>query len=121
MKFKVQKLLEIKQALKEFENKPLPSRLSYWLGRIEDKINPSVSRFEKLRNDLIIKKYGTKKEGTYLFTVPKENADDFIKEIKELEAEEEDIEIKPLRLELFDGLEVSKDFFRIMGDIIEIE
>lgn len=118
MEITIAQALEIKSALKEFDNKPVNSTLSYWLGRLEDKIDPIVNRYEKIRCDLIINKYGVKVEGSDNYQVPSDKLQAFGNELAELVANKETIEIR-LKLSLFAGVEVSKDFFRKLGSVIE--
>lgn len=119
MELKVQEILTIGESLKEFDKKELPSKLSYWLGRLEDKIEPVIKRYNKERDRLILEKHGVKIEDTMQFQVPKENIEAFSKDILDLLDQKETIEIS-LPLELFDGVNVSKEFFKAMGDIIRL-
>lgn len=114
----VQEILTIGESLKEFDKKELPSKLSYWLGRLEDKIEPVIKRYNKERDRLILEKHGVKIEDTMQFQVPKENMEAFTKEVLELLGQKETIEIS-LPLELFEGVNVSKEFFKALGEIIK--
>ncbi len=117
MELTIEKVLIAKEALKEFDKKGLPSKLSYWLGRLEDKLSPISERFQKERSKMIIEKYGVKSEGTENYNVPKEKLEDYTKEIQGVLGQKEIVEIK-LKLEMFEGVEVSKEFFISMGDLI---
>lgn len=113
----VSKILQIKSALKELENKELPSKLSYWLGRLEDKITPILDRYSKEHNRLIMEKYGVKDEFG-VFSVPSDKLEEFVKEITEIQSQQEDITIT-IKLELFDEVKISKEFFIALGDIVQ--
>jgi hypothetical protein len=116
-KIKLSTALEIKTVLKEFQGKQLPSKLSYWLGRLQDKVDPIVTRLENERNKLITEKYGSKVEGTETYQVKPENMEDFSKELLELGNEEEDLDIR-IDLELFQGVSATKEFFSALGEIV---
>jgi hypothetical protein len=118
MQLTVEKIIVAKQALGEFDKKALPAKLSYWLGRLEDKLNPISKRFEKEKNNLIIEKYGKKVEGTESFQVPEENIEAYTKDVLTILDQKEEIDIS-IRLELFDGVEVSKEFFISLGELIK--
>ncbi len=117
MELTIQQILIAKEALKEFDKKGLPAKLSYWLGRLEDKLTPISERFQKERSKMIIEKYGVKTEGAESYNVPKEKLEDYTKEIEGILEQKEMVEIK-LKLEMFEGVEVSKEFFISMGDLI---
>ena len=116
----VSQILEIKNALGEFTKKELPSKLSYWLGRIEDEINPSFNRFSKENNKIIVEKYGVKVEGTETFKVPVEKFKEYNDEVSILLEQKEEIKIS-IKLDLFDGVLASKEFFIAMGDLVKPE
>lgn len=118
MKLKVSKILQIYQALKEFDGKAIPFKLSFRLGRLEDKIRPIVERYDKINIELITTKYGTPvegKEGQY--SVPADKMEELSKEVTPILDQDEDIDFT-IKLELFEGVNVSKDFFIALGDLV---
>ncbi len=120
MELKISEILIVKAALKEFDKKEVPSKLSYWLGRLEDKIDPICNRFDKENSRLICDKYGVENpEKKNNFQVPKEKMGDYVNEINALVEVKEEIFIR-IKLELFEGVNTSKEFFRALGDIIEV-
>lgn len=120
MELTVEKAVIIKEALKEFDKKEVPAKLSYWLGRLEDKIDPMYNRYNKENRKLILEKYGEKLEGSDRFQVPKEKMEEYQKDVDEILNQKETIDIS-LKFDLFEGVNVSKDFFRALGEIVEID
>lgn len=115
---KISQIVIIKEQLKAFDGKDLPSKLSYKLGRLEDKIDPIYSRFKMERDKLIIEKYGIKTDEVGNYQVPSDKMSEYKKEVLDLLDQEEEVEFK-IHINLFDGVSTSKEFFKALGDIIE--
>jgi len=110
-------LLQASEALKQASGKELPSKLSYWLGRLQTKIDSPLKEYEKKKHDLF-KKYGDKDEAKDTLTVPDDKKQVFFIEVSELQKIEEEINFNPIKLELFDGSNFSKEFFILMDKFI---
>lgn len=121
IKLTVEKSLIAKDALKEFDGKSLPSKLSYWLGRTEDKLNPVEKSFNKIKEELIKKLGEHEKDGegkeTGQIKVSNDKIEEYMKEINSVLQATEEVPAL-LKLEMFEGVEVTKDFFIKMGELV---
>lgn len=117
MKVKLSDILNAKEALKLVEGRELPTKLSYWLSRLQVKIEKPLKAYEDSRMDLF-KKFGDlDSEGTR-YTVPPEKLDDFQKEILSLIEIEEEITFEPIKIEHFEGKEFTKEFFILIDKFV---
>lgn len=116
MKLSLADILNASQGLALTNNKELPVKCSYLLSRVQIKLNEPIKSFEESRNKLVTK-YGTIQEDKTI-KVPDDKMEDFSKEINELLKTEEDISISPLSLSLFDGQNLSKEFFILLDKLI---
>lgn len=122
MEITVEKAIIASKAIESIKDIKLPAKLSYRLGRLSDKLTPIVSRFDKLRNELVTEKYGSLVEGDEnKFSVPADKMPDFLKEISDTLLNKEDIgEVKPINIDEFGDIEIPMSFFSDMdGFIIE--
>lgn len=120
MEITVERAILANKAIESIKEVKLPAKVSYRLGRLSDKLAPIVSRFDKLRNELVTNKYGEPVEGDATkFTVPVEKMPLFLTEMSETLQNKEDIgEIKPISIEDFGDIEVPVSFFNDLEGFI---
>ena len=118
MKATVEKIVTAYMAVKNFNDK-VPSTLAFRLGRFEDKTISIVKSFEKA-NAKLFKEYGEQIEGQPegSLKIKKEVEDKYNEEIRVILDQEEEVDYS-INLSLFEGVDVSKNFFVAMGDFIK--
>jgi hypothetical protein len=100
------------KAIEDVAATKMPAKLAYRLGRINDKLIPIKTRYEKTRNDLVLTKYGVAAEDKPdNFSVPPENLQAFLAEITTVLSTVESIDTFSLSIEDFGDLEFSPAFF----------
>jgi GTP1/Obg family GTP-binding protein len=105
-KMKLGKLVQASGSLKKLLNADLPAREAYRLSRMATRMEEELTAVEKLRIDLVMKKYGTQKEDKTWF-VPPEKLEVFHKEYNELLDVEVDIPTVKIKLEVLDDVKLS--------------
>jgi hypothetical protein len=106
MKLKAGEIKIINEGLKEILLKELPVKPAYWLARIAMKLETEIKTFEQARMGLI-NKYSNKdekgnpaikktKDGQSQFDIT--DVEGFEKEFNELNSQEIEIDIKPIKL-----------------------
>ena len=116
------------QALGELSSKDLPVKVSYWLARLNNKLNSAYKAIETVRTSLI-KKYGTAgPNGSFNINPEDANWEPFATGFNELMAEETEIDVSPVNLPIkipleVDGkpLAIKMSIFASLENFIEIE
>lgn len=114
---KLNKVIEIYEAIKSIEgNTKLDFKISYRLGRIQDKCSSIIKTFESTQNK-IKEKYQKllKPEDTEL--TQKLN-NEFVEEINSLLSVEEEIEIPKFNLSDFENKDIPVKFFSAFSEYI---
>lgn len=77
-------ILDIHAVTKSIEEQDLPFGFGYRIGRLFDRVEKPVKRFTERKEQLIIKKYGTKDEKGNYNIVEREKQNAFNEELKEM-------------------------------------
>lgn len=113
---KLTKVIEVFEAIKLLEsNSKLEFKLSYRLGRIQDKCRSTIQTFEATQNKM------KEKYSKMLQETPdkqQELNNEYIAKINELLQVEEDIEIPKFNLNDFENKEIPVKFFSAFADYI---
>ena len=102
---KLGKLKQADESLKKLLTADLPVQEAYKLSRVVARISEELTAAEKIRNDLVMKKYGVKKDDK--FAVPPEKLEEFYKEYNTLLDVEVDIPIVKIKLDSLNGAKLS--------------
>jgi hypothetical protein len=102
MKVKLYNLINTKDSyLKLSDQGYLPILIRFSLSEDLEKVTDTINRFEKLKNDLIIR-YGTTDSNGIISISPTDKGyDDFVKEVNELAGKDIDLETEKISEELF--------------------
>lgn len=94
MKVKLSEIIVSKQPLVELQGLELPIKVSYWIKKVNDKCLVEISRFEEMRNELVVKfgKEDKVKKGSFFIDPESKNFKEFGDKIQELIKIEVDLE-----------------------------
>lgn len=114
---KLTKVIEVFEAIKLLEsNTKLEFKVSYRLGRIQDKCKSIIQTFESTQNKMKEKYAGLVRENP---DKEKDYTNEYITKINELLQVEEEIEIPKFNLVDFENKEIPVKFFSAFADFIE--
>ena len=117
MKLKVSRLREAYNALLKVKAEKLPAKLSFRLSVLASDLENVYNKSEDAKNSLIIDKYGVKDDKDNM-VVPEGKIKDFLEEYNTILSEEVEIKFTPLNVELFEGLNLSIEFFAGLKEFI---
>ena len=121
MKFNLIEIRALEQSLVKLNDKELPIRIAFRLGKFLKKIYEELALIEKYRKDLV-KKYSNGEDKSGNYEVIKDKEEDFKKEFSELLMEEIDIDFSPISIsELGDISLTPVDMIRLDKIIYEDE
>lgn len=103
---KLGKLKQAEESLKKILNADLPIQEAYKLSRMVARVSEELTAAEKMRVDLVIKKYGTQKEDKTWFIQP-EKLEEFYNEYNKLLETEVDVPIVKIKMETLNGTKLS--------------
>lgn len=106
IKLTLREVAPMVSSLNSVMNLPLPARESYRLGVAAKMIQEKITVYEQARQNLV-NKYGEKVESEGVIRVKPENLDNFNKQIQDLLAEEVEVNMKPIPLELLGDSKMS--------------
>jgi hypothetical protein len=100
------------KAIEDVATIKMPAKVSYRLGRINDKLMPIKTAYEKTRNDLVISKYGTPVEDKPdSFQVAPDKLQDYLTEINSVLMTVETIDAFQVAIDDFGDVELPPEFF----------
>ena len=127
-KLKLEKIVDIFEAIKLVDELKLDFNLSYRLGRLQDRCKSIIRVYEGAQSKLQSEYAGraiamgegeTEEEKAAIKEELKKLNAEFMAEINNLLQIEEEITVPELKLKDFQGKEVPAKFFSLMGDVIK--
>ncbi len=119
MKFTIEQLLNLNQALQQLFQRELPAKLQYYVARNLAKIGDELKTFDETRYSLG-EKYGELNDDKTRFVFPDDDVGEkFEGEFKELIASEVELPLTKLKLEWLEELEISGPQMLALLEIIE--
>ena len=97
MKFKLAEIRALEGSLSKLNNKELPVKIAYGLGKLLKKVSEELVSIEEHRVKLV-KKYSTGEDSEGNFEVPKDKEEDFKREFSELLMAEVDFNFDPISI-----------------------
>ena len=118
MKVTIQEVLSIDQGLEKLSNVALDARSSFNVYSIKTAVSEHVTNYRSTVNDLIVKKYGEKVEGSENFKVPQKNQPEYLAQLSKLLAKTVNLKAEPLKLSELSEAKLDFKFFELMGGLV---
>lgn len=116
MKMKVQQMLDAVDVLRVLRDKTMPPRAAYWVSRLLAKLQVDWKTAEEKRRELV-KKHGVEDDKKNI-VVPKDKVLAFLEEWRPIAEEEIELDVQPIRLEVFGAFEISPSIFDALGELV---
>jgi len=100
MKVQLSQIIGSRESMGRLIQEKLSAKTALLLARVVREINPEITSFEKINNDLIMNKYGTVQEDGVSFKVTDDNREDYYKEINSALNTEVELSVNKLPISL---------------------
>lgn len=107
MKLKLSQIVENEVSLSKLGEVKFPTKVSFKIARLVDKIAPDLKNYYKQKQELL-EKYGKQeeKEGKVFYSFETDKAETFTKEIEDLLSLEIDVDFEPINITEIGDIEI---------------
>jgi hypothetical protein len=115
MKLTVNQVLDAQAALQRMGAVKMPPRAAYWVSRLTAKLHPEWKVAEQKRQELV-RKHGEQRDT--MIMVPPAKMADYVAEWDPIGNEPIEVEVQPVRLEVFGECALAPADLIALGDLV---
>lgn len=119
MKMKVEAMLQAHEALGRMAGQKMPARAAYWVSRLSAKLRVEYGVAEDKRRELV-RKHGVEDEKKNVRVLP-EKMPDFMADWQPIAESEIEVEVQPIRLEVFGGADLAPRDLEALDGLVNDE